>query len=138
MGMARTKPMPPHTQLQKSSAIVMATAFNRTRRPTSCGATRLIARTWIVVSVAAINANCPSVFHLASAIRKAGSQAITAENQSSNDPGIGPHRGRGGRALPRRDLRDLPLNAPYFAFHGSGCLLQDAAVFRPVLREIRG
>ena len=78
MGMANTNPMPPHTQPQNSSAMVIATAFKRTRRPTSCGATRLIAKTWMVVSVAAIRTNCPSVFHFASAMTKAGSQAITA------------------------------------------------------------
>src|SRR5437899_5812710 len=78
MGMARTKPMPPHTQPQKSSAMVIATAFSRTRRPTSCGATRLIAKTWMVVSVTAIRTNCPMVFHFASAMIKAGSHAITA------------------------------------------------------------
>src|SRR5215469_16059349 len=45
MGMARIRPMPPHTHPQKSKEIVMATAFSCTCRPTSCGAIRFCANT---------------------------------------------------------------------------------------------
>src|SRR4029077_7301075 len=45
IGIASSNPMPPHTHPQKSSEIVMATAFSRTRRPTSCGATKFNAST---------------------------------------------------------------------------------------------
>src|SRR5260221_11846625 len=45
MGMANSRPMPPQTQPQKSSEMVMATALRRTRRPTNCGATKFSATT---------------------------------------------------------------------------------------------
>src|SRR5580704_4374922 len=78
IGMARSRPMPPHTQPQKSSAMVIATALRRTRRPTSAGAMKFEAITWIERRTPAISTNEPIVLTLALAMMNAGTQAITA------------------------------------------------------------
>ena len=65
-------------------------------------------------------------------------RANAAEDQRANDPGFCPHRGCRRRAWLRSNLRYLPLDSSDFSFHGAGSLLQNAAVFWPVLGEIRG
>ena len=49
--------MPPQTHPQKRSATVMATALRRTRRPTSAGAMKFEAITWIEVRTPAMSRN---------------------------------------------------------------------------------
>src|SRR5580700_11140371 len=78
IGIASNNPIPPHTQPQNRRATVIATAFSRTRRPISAGAMKFAATMWIVVSTPAIKKNEPIDLNLASAITKAGNQAITA------------------------------------------------------------
>src|ERR1700692_912749 len=45
IGIASNRPMPPQTHPQNNNATVIATAFSRTRRPTSAGAMKFAATT---------------------------------------------------------------------------------------------
>jgi len=74
MGMAKTNPMPPHTQPQKSSAMVIATAFKRTRAAHQLWRHKIDSQNVDGSERRGNQHELPELFHFASAITKAGSQ----------------------------------------------------------------
>src|SRR6202041_2568239 len=76
MGIARISPIAPHIQPQNRSEIVSASAFKRTRQPTSAGINRLAVTIWKKVSIAKIPTKGPTGWYCLSPTSSGGTQDI--------------------------------------------------------------